>query len=200
MLQSLISADIFLLKYFRWVVNPSSYIQVELVKLLADFWVIFVALLLVWLWFFGVYKKKDLPKQKALWIFYSIAFSFLIYVILNLGLPLRPRPETVSAIRPLVDHLPDNSFPSWHAIFAGATILASFLFCWKKWIIWSLVVVLSLMLISRIIAWIHYPSDIFVWLIIWFAGSFVIFKLKDKEVFTKYLMPYPVKLAKFFKL
>jgi len=157
-------------------------------------------MLLVWLWLFWVYKKKDKPKERALILFYSIAFSFLIYVILNLGLPLRPRPETVSAIRPLVDHLPDNSFPSWHAIFAGAAILASFFFCWKKWIIWSVIIISVLMLISRIIAWIHYPSDILVGLIIWFLGSFVIFRLSNKQIFTKYLIPYPIKFAKFFKL
>ena len=200
MLQTLISYDILFLNYLRGVVNPSSHLQVELVKFLTDFWVIFVMVLLVGLWLFWVYKRKDLLKEKALWIFYSIAFSFLIYMILNLGLPLRPRPETVSAIRPLVDHLPDNSFPSWHAIFAGAAILASFIFCWKKWIIWSLVIISSLMLISRIIAGIHYPSDILAGLIIWFIGSYVIFRLKDKNIFTKYLIPYPIKFAKFFKL
>lgn len=200
MLQSLISLDISVLNYIRWLINPSSNIQVELVKFLADFWVIFVAILLIGLWLFGVYKKKDKPKEKALFLFYSIAFSFLIYVILNLGLPLRPRPETVSAIRPLVDHLPDNSFPSWHAIFAGAAILASFFFCWRKWIIWSVIIISALMLISRIIAWIHYPSDILVGLIIWFLGSYVIFRLSNKQIFTKYLIPYPIKFAKFLKL
>ncbi|MCK9272218.1 phosphatase PAP2 family protein [Candidatus Gracilibacteria bacterium] len=200
MLEKLISVDVSLLNFIRSIINPDSILQVELVKFFADFGVFYVALLLVGLWLFGVYLKKDKPKEKALWLFYSIAFSFLIYVILNLGLPLRPRPETVSAIRPLVDHLPDNSFPSGHAIFAGAAILASFFFCGKKWIIMSLVVVLSLMLVSRIIAGIHYPSDIFVGLIIGFIGSFVIFKLSNKNIFTKYLIPYPIKFAKFFKL
>jgi membrane-associated phospholipid phosphatase len=37
---------------------------------------------------------------------------------------MRPRPETLTAIKPLIDHLPDNSFPSGHAIFAGASVVA----------------------------------------------------------------------------
>ena len=193
MLQSIISLDISALNYIRWLINPSSNIQVELVKFLADFWVIFVAILLVWLWLFWVYKKKDKPKERALILFYSIAFSFLIYVILNLGLPLRPRPETVSAIRPLVDHLPDNSFPSWHAIFAGAAILASFFFCWKKWIIWSVIIISVLMLISRIIAWIHYPSDILGGVVVGFIAALVIFIIK--KPLEKYVVNPLIDLA-----
>jgi membrane-associated phospholipid phosphatase len=30
----------------------------------------------------------------------------------------------LTAIKPLIDHLPDNSFPSGHAIFAGASVVA----------------------------------------------------------------------------
>lgn len=84
--------------------------------------------ILVGLWLYGTYKKDHQPKIQALMMLYSIGLAFAIYVILNLGLPFRPRPETVSVIRPLVDHLPDNSFPSGHAIFAGASALAAYFY------------------------------------------------------------------------
>lgn len=199
MLQKIITLDIGLLKFIQSFVNPSNHLEVEIIKLLTDFWVILVVLLLVWLWLYWVYKKKDEFKKNSLIIFYSIAFSFLIYVVLNLWLPLRPRPETVSAIRPLVDHLPDNSFPSWHAIFAWAALFASYFFT-KKYIFWILTVVSILMLISRIMAWIHYPSDIIVWLIIWIIWAFIVYKNKDNKIFKDYFLQIPIKLAKFVKL
>ncbi|MDD2487365.1 MAG: phosphatase PAP2 family protein [Candidatus Gracilibacteria bacterium] len=199
MLEKIISADIGLLKFIQSFVDPDNGIQVEIIKLLSDFGVILVVILLIGLWIYGVYKKKDIFKENALMIFYSIAFSFLIYVILNLGLPLRPRPETVSAIRPLVDHLPDNSFPSGHAIFAGASIFASYFF--SKRCVFSVLVIFSfLMLISRIMVGIHYPTDIFVGLIIGMIGAFFVYKNKDSGIFKKYLLPFPIKIAKFIKL
>lgn len=115
--------------------------------------------LLVGLWLYGAYKKNNSFKVDSLMIFYSLGFAFVIYVILNLGLPFRPRPETVLTIRPLMDHLPDNSFPSGHAIFAGASILGAFLYT-RAWIAWVLLVTGLLMVFSRVLAGIHYPLDI----------------------------------------
>lgn len=135
----------------------------------------------------------------ALMILYSIGFAFLIYVILNLGLPIRPRPETVSAIRPLIDHLPDNSFPSGHAIFAGASILGGFFYT-RRWIAWTLFVTGMFMLLSRVLAGIHYPGDIFVGLIIGLLGAYVVYRYHNEKFVTEYLLAYPVKVAKFLRL
>jgi len=65
-------------------------------------------------------------------IFYSIVFCFGIYVILNQFLPIRPRPELFSKFPPLIDHLPDNSFPSGHAIFMACSCFAFALFLKNK--------------------------------------------------------------------
>ena len=115
-----------------------------------------VMIILVGLWLYGVYKKDNQPKVDALMMLYSIGFAFLVYVFLNLGLPLRPRPETVSAIRPLIDHLPDNSFPSGHGIFAGASTIAAFFYT-RRWIAWILLITGIMMILSRVLAGIHYP-------------------------------------------
>lgn len=200
MLQTLINLDIKYLNLTQWIINPNSHLQVELIKLLTDSWVILVMILLVWFWLYWAYKKQINYKEIALMIFYSIGFSFIIYMILNQFLPLRPRPESVSTIRPLVDHLPDNSFPSWHAIFAGAAIFATFMYQRKKCISYWILMFSILMLIARIIAGIHYPGDILVWLIIWLLWAEFVYYYRNSNLFQKYLLPFPIKIASFIKL
>jgi len=199
MLESLVQLDINFLNYLRSFIDPTSVIQVKLIHIGSDIEIAFVMLVLVGLWLYGVYKKNNQFKMDALMMLYSIGFVFLVYIVLNLGLPLRPRPETVSSIRPLVDHLPDNSFPSGHAIFAGASILAAFYYT-RAWIAYILLVSGILMLLSRIFAGIHYPGDIIVGCIIGIAGAYTVYKLRNKKFMTQYLLVYPVKIAALFKL
>lgn len=158
-----------------------------------------VMLLLVGLWLYGVYKKDNEPKLDALMMLYSIGLAFAFYVILNLGLPFRPRPETVATIRPLIDHLPDNSFPSGHAIFAGASVLAAFLYT-RRCIAWILLIAGIVMVLSRVLAGIHYPLDILAGVVIGVLGAYGVYALRERKFMTNYLLVYPVKIAAFFKL
>jgi undecaprenyl-diphosphatase len=200
MLQNLINLDISLLNKTRALIDPSNHMVVVLVKFLADFWILFVAGLLVVLWLYWVYKKDDSYKETSLYIFYTIIFSFIVYLILNLWLPLRPRPETVSVIRPLVDHLPDNSFPSWHGIFAWAAIVACFAYLKKKCVSYTVVIISIIMLVCRVIAWIHYPWDVLVWLILWLILGCIFIKVNKNKFVADYLIAYPIKLIKYIKL
>ena len=199
MFEALIDMDITLLNYVRSFVNPDSPLQVSLIRMGSDIEVLMIMTLLVVLWLYGVYKKDNEPRIDALMILYSIGFAFFIYVILNLGLPLRPRPESVSAIRPLVDHLPDNSFPSGHGIFAGASVLAAFLYT-RHDIAWVLLFAGVFMVSSRVLAGIHYPLDIFVGVIIGMVGTYVVYKLRNHRLMRQYLLVCPVKIAAFFRL
>jgi len=199
MLSFLISQDISLLNYLRSFVDPTSAFQSKLVHIGSDIEIALVMLVLVGLWLYGIYKKNNQFKIEALMMLYSIGFAFLVYIILNLGLPFRPRPETVSSIRPLIDHLPDNSFPSGHGIFAGASILAAFLYT-RRSIAWVLLVTGIFMGFSRILAGIHYPGDIIVGFIIGLIGAYIVYILRNKKFMTDYLLVFPVKIAKFFKL
>lgn len=184
----------------RWLVDTNSNLQVNLIHILSDFWVLLVAILLIFFWLFWVYKKNIQYKEIALMIFYSIGFSFLIYLILNQFLPPRARPEDVSLIPPLLEHLPDNSFPSWHAIFAWAAVLATFLYQKRKCLSYIVLIFSVLMLICRIFAWVHYPWDIVVWFIVWLAWACVVYYYRESQLFKKYLLPYPIKLASYLKL
>lgn len=69
------------------------------------------------LWLYGVSHKDDGPKHVALDLFWHVLASFALYWVINQTLPMRPRPESISSIPPLISHLPDNSFPSGHALF-----------------------------------------------------------------------------------
>ncbi len=199
MLQFLIKQDIDLMNIMRSAVDLNSNLQVESIKFLADFWVILVPVLLVLFWLYWVYKNEKQFKIDSLLIFYSIAISFFIYFILNLWLPFRPRPESFSTIRPLIDHIPNNSFPSGHAIFSGASIFA-FLYYSKKWFFWLVLIFCLVMIICRILAWIHYPSDIFAGFILGLIWGYITYKYKNSKLFTAYLIPLPIKLASFLKL
>lgn len=200
MLKTIINLDIRLLNFFRNLIDPTNNLAVKSIMFFSDFWVILVALLLVWLWFYWVYKKDDTKKENALLIFYSIIFSFIIYMLLNVGLPIRPRPETVTSIRPLVDHLPDNSFPSWHWIFAWAAVIACFRFLKRKDISIYILFFSIIMLLSRVISWVHYPTDVIVWFLLWLLFWFTFIKLSDSKIVRQYLLPYPIKFFKLLKL
>ncbi|MFA6090875.1 MAG: phosphatase PAP2 family protein [Candidatus Gracilibacteria bacterium] len=199
MLDFLVSQDIALLNFLRSFVDPTSVWQVKLIHIGADIEVFLVMLILVGLWLYGVYKKNNQYKVDALMMLYSIGFAFVIYIILNLGLPFRPRPESVSAIRPLVDHLPDNSFPSGHGIFAGASVFAAFFYT-RRSIAWVLLITGIVMVLSRVLAGIHYPGDIIVGYMIGLIGTYIVYVFRDKKCMTDYLLVYPVKIAAFFRL
>lgn len=97
-------------EWFRWTIT-----------LLADADPILFALFLIILWLSGTYEKEVGPKHVALDCFWHVAGAFIVYILLNQLLPTRPRPELFTNFPPLIDHLPDNSFPSGHAIFWGAS-------------------------------------------------------------------------------
>lgn len=123
MFQTLISLDNQISLFFRSLVHATDQLA-KAIPLLSDIEVFLaVAFLVIW-WLRGSFDKNETYKIQALDVFYSIAFAFAVYWVLNLGLPMRPRPETISGLPPLINHLPDNSFPSGHAIFAGASAYA----------------------------------------------------------------------------
>lgn len=200
MIEYLINIDVKLLNIIRWLVDVNSIFQITIIKYLSDSWVIIVAVFLVFFWLYWSYKKDESHKENSLLIFYSIAFAFVIYIALNQFLPIRPRPETVSSIRPLIDHLPDNSFPSWHAIFAWASILAFFIYTRNKISAYLVMILWILMLFSRIASWVHYPWDIIIWFIIWIFWAWIVYFLRESDIFLSYLLPIPIKIASFIRL
>ena len=151
MLEKIIHFDESLLEAIRSFFGESDLSQLLLV-IFSDIQVLFVMVLLVGLWLYGVYKKQRSYKKQSLHIFFGICMAFVVYILLNQFLPVRPRPESISSIPPLISHLPDNSFPSGHAIFAAAATYMSFVILSTSWVSWLLLVSGVLMCFIRIAA------------------------------------------------
>lgn len=158
-LDTLQSIDVRALNAFRSFVDQNSVWQVATIRAFSDAEVVLTALLLVALWLDARFRKGNDPKGKtdALSFFYAVMFAFALYWTLNFGLPARPRPESASAIAPILNHLPDNSFPSGHGIFAGSSFVAACLILRNGRVAVSLLVVGILMLCARVLAGVHYP-------------------------------------------
>ena len=90
----------------------------------------------------------------------------------------RPRPFLVYQLHPLIaEH--EWSFPSGHAAFFFAMATAIYL-CNKKWGVGFFIAAI-LMNISRIVAGVHYPSDILGGMIIGILVAYVIFFIAEKR-------------------
>lgn len=202
-MQFLISLDIDVLNTIMWLVDRNNSFLVKLISLFSDFWILFIALSLIVLWIYWTIKKDNSYKIMSLNIFYTISFSFMIYLIINNFFPIRPRPETLSTIKPIIDHLPDNSFPSWHAIFAWASIVWFCLFYGNFTYILVLILLSLLMLFSRVASWVHYPWDIIVGLILGILFGLIFYRLQKIESIKNILDKisiFLIKIANIIKL
>ncbi len=198
MLNSIEQLDIAVSLFFRERVTAGDFLA-PYVSFFSDFAVIAVAVFLVVLWLYAVMKKDVGYKIIALDILYAILFAFAVYWILQFGLPMRPRPETITALPPLINHLPDNSFPSGHAIFAGASVVAIGYFLSMP-ISTGFAILGVIMLVCRVIAGVHYFGDVFVGIIIGALLARLYIAFRDKVGIKTMLHTLPLKIASFFRL
>jgi membrane-associated phospholipid phosphatase len=117
MLATLESIDIAALNFIRANFYLDAPWFTSFVLFFSDLQPLVFSLFLIGLWFYGLSIKNNGPKHVALDLFWHVLGAFALYWVLNTLLPVRPRPELFTSLPPLIDHLPDNSFPSGHAIF-----------------------------------------------------------------------------------
>lgn len=192
LLDTLQSYDTAALAAFRSIVDPASSWQTGLVHVFADVEVVLTAVLLVVVWLRARFLLNDdvEAKKDALAFFYAVMFAFALYWVLNFGLPARPRPETATAIAPLINHLPDNSFPSGHGIFAGASFVAAYRIFKNKSVAFALLAFGIPMLCARVLAGVHYPGDVVVGFLVGslfsaFASKFLMRKtIRDSKLYA----------------
>ena len=149
------TADIKLL-YFLNILAGKSQIFDFLTIFLASYLQYFLVAAFLLLLYFSVYSKRE-----KLTIFWVTAISV---VVARLGVTEiirffyhRPRPFLTYQLYPLISEN-DWSFPSGHSAFFFAMAMAIYLYN-KKWGVWFFIAAI-LMNISRIVAGVHYPSDI----------------------------------------
>lgn len=103
--------------------------------------------------FASKYKEKRIVLVSSL----SATLSFISVFILN-HLYYNPRPFAVNHVQPLIAHLPDNGFPSDHAILSALIASIAFVFNKKLGImLWIFAILISL---SRVYLQLHHNIDV----------------------------------------
>lgn len=173
-----------------------------LVTIFAESIVIWIASFLVILWLYGVRRKDDTYKIRALQIFGLIIAVFLIYTVVNIMVPQwREHPHEFlldSAINPLIPHPTDNSFPSGHALFSAAAIFAMWRYSQNKIFIAITIILAILTVCLRVLGGVHYPGDILGGLFFGFFGAWA-FYIPAEKIIEK-LSPITLKIASYIKL
>ena len=104
---------------------------------------------------YGIFSKQ----RKEFWIlsFFVLPISYLFGVLAN-HLIFDPRPFVVSNVIPLFPHIPDNGFPSDHALLTGT--LAAIMLPFDGWLAALLWVLAFIIGAARVLAHIHHTIDI----------------------------------------
>jgi membrane-associated phospholipid phosphatase len=198
MLYSLLSLDRALLLHAITIV-PREYAWI--IEIVWESVVIWVGLMLIGLWLYGVKREDNRYKVISLSIFSTIILTFLFYTIINLGLPeWRPGGMELTGARALIPHPTDNSFPSGHALFTWAALLAI-----RRFLPWKSLIILTitfgiLTAVARVMGWVHYPWDILGGWAFWIFGGWIFARAIDGRFFREYIFARIIQIASFFKL
>lgn len=166
----------------------------------ADAPIFFIPIFLIVTWLILTYKNKNEKKNELLIILYS-TILWIIIAIITQHLFHFDRPENYikNTWKLLLKHIPDASFPSDHATVSFAFLTSLYYAKYKKtsYIFFPFALI---MVISRVIAWVHWPLDIIVWIIIWITSSYITFKYIKKLKFIKKLNQSIIKITWYIKL
>ena len=167
-----------------------------IVRVFADLQPLLFAIFLIALWCYGISLDHDGPRHVALDLFWHVMGAFVLYWCINQLLPLRPRPELILDLPPLINHLPDNSFPSGHAMFWWASWWATKHLLNRKQVthffFWTGLITCT----TRVIAGIHYPGDIIVGFLLWWGILEVLLRIPHHGLYRRYAHDLPISLAK----
>lgn len=194
--------------------NLNKYILNYLNSLIeSDFWfnfswlfsdgpIFFLPIFLVYFWIFWTFKKQIEKKKDLLFIFFSTFFAISWNLIFQRFFSFK-RPEESwvcsETWKLIIDHLPDASFPSDHAVVSFAFLFSIYLAWYRKTFFVFLPFVIFMNL-SRIMVCVHWPFDILVWSILWIFWAFFTFRfIKKLKIFDK-LNDFILKISSFFKL
>ena len=149
MLQYILSLDTSLFLSAQSLVTPE---YATIIHILGESIVVAGGIFLIILWLIGVQKHDNEYKKNALRIFVGIIGVFVLYSIINLGMPQwRPGAMELSGATALIPHPTDNSFPSGHALFSAALIVGIWRYFYKCWLIILFILLTLITTVSRVI-------------------------------------------------
>ena len=179
---------------------------ITIVPITADIFVFFFPVLLVVLYIIGMVKKNDNIKESSLWIFWSAIITSVVNVCLQFFFE-KARPSVLifgqlDTETLLHKFLPNSSFPSDHAAMSmwfAIGILLLWIRNKKKIYIWLWVIFLLfslIMWVSRIMVWVHWPTDIIWGFLIWIIVPIILFSKPVYGLLKKFLIDPLIKLQK----
>jgi len=166
--------------------------------------IFFLPVFLLSAWLFYTFKKSPLlggdleggKKSDLLNIVYWIILAIIINLIIQRIVHI-DRPESI--IKPILDHIPDASFPSDHAAVSFA-FFSWILLAWYKKTSYIFLIFAIIMNFSRIAWWVHWFFDIVVWAIIWIISAIFIFKYFKYTKINKKINDFVIKIMNYIKL
>ena len=168
----------------------------KIIWFFSDAPIFFLPVFLLWTWLYWTFKvKNNSKKENILFIFYSVIVAMILNAIIKIFVSI-DRPESV--IKPILEHVPDKSFPSDHATVSFAFLFALY-FAWYKKTFWGFMPFVILMNFSRIAGGLHWFFDIVVWMIIGLLAVIFVFKNTKNKVFVS-LNNFVLKITSFIKL
>ncbi len=186
------------LQYFNSFSNNDKITSI--VWIFADAPIFFIPIFLIIAWIILSYKKEQEKKLDLLFILYSCILGIIIALLIQQFIHFdRPENYIIHTWKLLLKHIPDASFPSDHATVSFAFLTSLYLSNYKK-VFYIFLPFAFIMVISRIIAWVHWPLDIIAWILIWILSSFITFKFIKKLEIIKKLNTMIMKIASFVKL
>lgn len=186
-----------------WLDFLSSFTQNQFLSFvifyMADIPIFIIPIFLVGWWIWYNFHWENDKKYLLLFVFYSMIVAISISLFIQQFVEIdRPENSIIHAERLILEHIPDASFPSDHTSVSGAFLLGLFLFGWRRLSLLFTPFFL-IMLLSRIAGWLHWPLDIFIWLIVWGLSAFFIYKIQKISILGK-INTTLIKIAKYFKL
>jgi len=201
-----------ILKYLNWLWEEVFF--QNFVKIFVDAPIFIIPVFLLWYWIYYSYNSNFLSKNVGYEIFntlqnkkkenlilitYWIIFWLIISLIIQQIVPINRPEDFLDKSKLLMTHLPDASFPSDHTTVWMA-FLFWILFAWYKKYFLIFLLPITFMVISRIIAWVHWPFDILAGTFVWLFSSYITFSHISKNKFVKKINLEIIKLLKYIKL
>ena len=163
--------------------------------IMADAPIFFAPIFLVSMWIYWTIKLNLEKKKDLIFIFYSIVSAIITNLIIQ-HIVFEHRPETL--VQPLIEHIPDASFPSDHAAVSFAFLTSLYLFGYKK-TFWAYLPFVVLMNASRIAVGVHWFFDVIAGMFVGIFWAFMLKKLRKNKILNK-IADFFIRIAGFFKL
>lgn len=176
------------LRWINLVVSLNEYMKyhnflLKVIPITADIFVFLFPILLVTLYIIWLCKKSDKIKESALRVFWSAIITSIINICIQFFFT-KSRPTMMlfwhEEETMLHKFLPNSSFPSDHAAMSMWFALGLLI----RWIrnkdktyirLWILFLIFAIITgVSRIMVWVHRPTDILWWFAVWIIVPLVL--------------------------